>query len=69
MRKSLIAKAETARKRVRATGAVGARSARAAHELRLATRSMALAGSRKPYLTLVELRAKAMAASKQMGRG
>ena len=69
MKQSLIAKAKAARKRVDATGKVPARSAHAARELRVAAKSMALASSIKPHLTLAELRAKATAASKQMRRG
>jgi hypothetical protein len=69
MKKSLIAKAEAARKRVHATAKGPARSAQAARELRVAAKSMALASSIKPHLTLDELRAKATAASKQMRRG
>jgi len=69
MKKSLIAKAEAARKRVGATGKVQARSPQRARELRLAARSMVLGRSIKPHLTLDELRAKATAASRQMRRG
>ena len=69
MKTSLIAKAEAARKRVRATGNVHARSPQRARELRLAAGSMVLGRSIKPHLTLDELRAKAAAASKQMRRG
>jgi len=69
MKQLLIAKAEAARKRVRATGKVSARSVQPARELRVAARSMASASSMKPHLTLDELRAKAAAGSKQMRRG
>jgi hypothetical protein len=69
MNKSLIAKAEIARKRLDGAGQLRGPSAQAARDLRVAARSMALASSIKPHLTLDELRAKATAASKQMGRG
>jgi len=68
MKKSLIAKAEAARKRMDRAGQVPGRSAQAARDLRVTARSMALASSAKHELTLDALRAKATAARKLMGR-
>jgi hypothetical protein len=69
MRKSLIAKAEAARKREHRTGRLDVRTAQAALELRVAARPRLIARSINPELTLDELQAKAAAAGRQMGRG
>ena len=69
MKKSLIKKAETAKKRLHPRGQAQADRARTVHELRAAANSRALSRAIKPDLELEDIRALAAAARKQLHRG
>ena len=69
MKKTLIRKAEIARKRARPTGKAQAWSARGAREVHAAAKARVPTRPIKPNLKLDDLRALAAAARKQLHRG